>query len=128
MKINNSNPELGSAAITTSYTETIGTVNVAIRLPGTSEDTLVHASNQREAANSFCTAGLGQIASATSETLSTGDNENVGVRLSTTKAKVADIKTARELSEINAAAVCNGCNIADNPETNCAPPGSRADL
>ncbi len=128
MKINNSNPELGSAAITTSYTETIGTVNVAIRLPGTSEDTLVHALNRRETANSFCTAGLGQIASATSDTLSTGDNEGIGVRLLSTSAKILDIKTAKTLSEINAAVVCSGCNIADNPETNCKPPGSRTDV
>lgn len=128
MKINNSNPELGTAAITTSCTETTGTVNVAMELPGTGADTLVHAINQRVSASTFCTAGLGQIATATSESPSTGSKEAVGAGLLSTTAKVADIKVARTLSEINAGVVCSGCNIADIPETRCTPPGLRTDL
>ena len=128
MKINNSNRELGTAAITTHVTETIGTVNVAVKLPGTNQDTLVTALNRRQTARTLCTAGLGEIASATSESLHTGDDDGVGVRLLSTGTKFEDIVAAQTLSEINAGIVCNACNIADNPETNCKPPGSRTDV
>ena len=87
MKINNSNRELGTAAITTHVTETIGTVNVAVKLPGTNQDTLVTALNRRQTARTLCTAGLGEIASATSESLHTGDDDGVGVRLLSTGTK-----------------------------------------